>query len=347
MEKNVEYQQQDLSLETIVSNVMQIPAIRVDRSTFLQKTFQSDNVDIQHILDVGPVQAGIPREKLKAIANRCILNLTSVSSLASFVAGLPGGLVMTLTVPTDVMQYFGCTLYLAQELAYLYGEDDLFRDSCPYPCSDNDQVQNWLILYCGVMFGVTGATEGIRLLSAQISRVALKKLPQQALMKSVWYPIIKQIGKVVGIKVTKNTVAKGVSKIIPVIGGIVSGGLNFASMMPMAKRLQTALDSAHFGYTEETMQADFNVISHLNDIEPAEKVSIKSKLSSGIKNVGDNISGVFSKHKSSTETQSLSSPQASKDELFDTIKRLAELKELGAITQEEFDAKKAELLSRL
>ena len=345
MEKNVECQQQDLSLETIVTNVLKIPAIRVDRSTFLQKTFQSENINIQHILDVGPVQAGISREELKSIANKCILNRTSISSLASFATGLPGGLFMSVSIPADVVQYFGNALYLAQQLAYLYGEEDLFNHT--EPNASDESVQNWFILYCGVMFGVAGATEGVRVLSSQIAKVTLKKLPQQALTKTIWYPIIKQIGKVVGVKVTKSTVAKGVSKVIPVIGGIVSGGLNFASMMPMAKRLQTALDSAHFGYTEEAMQADFNVISHLNDIEPAEKLSIKSKLSSGIKNVGVNISGVFSKHKATAETESLSIPQVSKDKLFDTIKRLAELKELGAITQEEFDMKKAELLSRL
>ena len=38
--------------------------------------------------------------------------------------------------------------------------------------------------------------------------------------------MIKQIGKALSIKVTKATVAQGISKAIPVIGGVISGGLN-------------------------------------------------------------------------------------------------------------------------
>lgn len=34
----------------------------------------------------------------------------------------------------------------------------------------------------------------------------------------------------IGVKVTKDSFAKGVSKVIPVVGGVVSGGLTFASI---------------------------------------------------------------------------------------------------------------------
>ena len=55
----------------------------------------------------------------------------------------------------------------------------------------------------------------------------------------------------------------------------------------------------------------------------------------------DNISGFFNKKKvdvkSSVETEVV----------FETIKKLSVLKGTGMITQEEFDAKKADLLKRL
>ena len=38
---------------------------------------------------------------------------------------------------------------------------------------------------------------------------------------------------------------------------------------------------------------------------------------------------------------------SSKDEVFDAVKKLKELHDMGAITEAEFSAKKAELLSRL
>ena len=50
--------------------------------------------------------------------------------------------------------------------------------------------------------------------------------------------------------ITKTSLAKGVTKVIPVIGGLVSGGITFASLKPMAARLQEALDKAHFSYSD-------------------------------------------------------------------------------------------------
>ena len=95
------------------------------------------------------------------------------------------------------------------------------------------------------MFGVSGAVSGVRVLTTQLAKTTAKKLPQKALTKTFWYPIVKQIGKALGVRVTKSTVASGVSKIVPIIGGVVSGSLNFASMLPMANRLQGTLDKGN------------------------------------------------------------------------------------------------------
>ena len=209
-------------------------------------------------------------------------------------------------------------------------------------------VKNQLLLYCGVMFGVSGAVSGVRILSTQIAKTTLKKLPQKALTKTFWYPIVKQIGKAIGVKVTKSTVAKGVSKAIPVIGGVISGGLNFASMMPMANRLQVALDSASFGYTEEDLANDIIEIESITledseiDNPPVESSSedVKAKIVEGSKKTLNSISGFFGKKKPSATVQK-------GEDVFETINKLSELKDRGILTQEEFDAKKAELLSRL
>ena len=85
--------------------------------------------------------------------------------------------------------------------------------------------------------------------------------------------MVKQIGKVLGIKVTKSTVAKGVSQAIPLIGGVISGGMNFASMMPMANRLQSAFESANFNYTEEEFENDIYIIENVdvNEVTEEEK----------------------------------------------------------------------------
>lgn len=338
----------DVSLETIITGAIQIPGVKVDRIKFLKTAFLNDNVDINAIIEQGPVEANISRETLSRIASKLILDRTSKSSLMSFAAGIPGGFAMAATIPADVMQFFGISLRLAQELSYLYGASDLWESGEV----DDDKVRNQLILYCGVMFGASGAAAGVRVLSTQIAKTTLKKLPQKALTKTFWYPLVKQIGKAIGVKVTKSTVAQGISKAIPIVGGVISGSLNFASMLPMARRLQTTLDEACFGYTEENLQEDLNRIENFEaaaseEVTPDQNnlQNIKSKMSTGVKNAGDKFSKLFSKSKDSHKTESV--PEEPSEDIFATIEKLAKLKEMGAITQEEFDAKKAELLTRI
>lgn len=63
------------------------------------------------------------------------------------------------------------SLRLAQELSYLYGAEDLWNGNE----LDDSKVKTNLIMYCGVMFGASGAVTGVRVLSTQIAKTALKK----------------------------------------------------------------------------------------------------------------------------------------------------------------------------
>lgn len=249
-----------ITLETIITNAVKIPGVKVNRSKFLADVFANENIDLQTIIDMGPVSAGVSQECIEKAAAKLIFVRTSQSSAASFIAGIPGGFALAATIPADVAQFFGIALRLAQELSYLYGASDLWTENQ----LDNERVRNQLILYCGVMFGVSGAVSGVRVLSAQIAKTTLKKLPQKALTKTFWYPIIKQIGKAIGVKVTKTTVAQGISKAVPIVGGVISGGLNYASMIPMANRLNNALDKACFNYSEEEMAEDIETIENID-----------------------------------------------------------------------------------
>lgn len=78
-------------------------------------------------------------------------------------------------------------------------------------------------------------------MSKAFAEQVVKRLPQQALTKTVYYPIIKQVAKWIGINLTKGSFAKGVGKAIPILGGVISGALTYASFRPSAKRLQKKL----------------------------------------------------------------------------------------------------------
>ena len=342
---------QEVALEAIITNAVKLPLVKVNRDAFLAEMFSAGDIPMPEILEKGPVGVGIPREELSAMAQKLILKRTSQSSLASFAAGIPSGLAMAATIPADVLQFFGMALRLAQELSYLYGAQDLWQNGQV----DDERVKSQLIMYCGVMFGVSGAVSGVRVLSTQIAKTTLKKLPQKALTKTFWYPIIKQIGKAIGIKVTKTTFAQGVSKAIPIVGGVISGSLNFASMMPMANRLQIALDQANFAYTDEQLNADIEVIENISDQEEkAENAGksnldeVKEKVSSGFKAAGAGISGLFARKKESAPQKAVE-PKASApaDDVMSSIEKLFELKQRGILTEEEFEKKKADLLARI
>lgn len=329
----------ELVLEDVIATSVQIPGVKVNRNGFLSEQFASSQIDMQKILDLGPIEAGISQEEITNAANKLIIKRTSQSSIASFVTGIPGGLAMAATIPADVMQFFGMALRLAQELSYLYGGEDLWTDGK----IDDEKVKSQLIMYCGVMFGVSGAVSGVRVLTTQIAKTTIKKLPQKALTKTFWYPILKQIGKAVGLKVTKSGLAKGLSKAVPLVGGVISGGLNFASMLPMANRLNEALNKAAFDYSEQDLLADIETIENISEEEDvgtdAENaaVDIKEKMSSEIKAVKSSASRFASKISKKVAS-------AKKEDPVEAVKKYKELLDIGAITQEEYDLKKKELL---
>ena len=324
----------DLVLEEIITTAVQVPGVKVDRSKFLAENFSSNVEILENIINNGPIDAGISRAEINAVADKLILKRTSESSIASFVAGIPGGLAMAATIPADILQFFGMALRLAQELSYLYGAEDLWQNGQV----DNEKVKNQLILYCGVMFGVSGAVSGVRVLSTQVAKTALKKIPQKALTKTFWYPIIKKICSFVGYTLTKKTLASGVSKAIPIVGGVISGTLNFASMMPMAKRLNSTLDDAVFDYSDEELEKDIETLdTETGEVTEAEKKDFKESFMDGFNKTKEGFSDFVQKFGNNKKVN--------KTDPYEEIKKLKELLDMGIITEEEFNQKKKTLLN--
>lgn len=226
--------------EVLMTNAVKLPGVKVDRKEFLAQNFSKyvPANQLAEVVEKGPLEANVPLSIIKKVAKRNIANQTMKSSSASFAAGLPGGIGLAATIPADTAQFFGFALRLAQEIGYLYGYDDFWEDGE----LDVERVNGELILFLGVMFGVGGATATIKALSAQLSKEALKKIPNKALMKTVYYPIVKKMSAMIGVKMTKDTFAKGISKMIPLAGGVISGGITYSSMTKMGNRLMNTLE---------------------------------------------------------------------------------------------------------
>ena len=176
--------EEEFNLEKILSTVMAVPNVRVDRNKFLAETFSNNPEAISQIIEEGPIEFGIPKEELRKLSKNVILGETSKTALLSFLAGIPSGLALFATIPADVIQFYGVTLRLAQKLAYLYGTKDLWEDGK----LDDENVKNSFIIYCGVMFGAAGAENVVRVLSSNFAKIALKKIPQRAYRDCIRHP---------------------------------------------------------------------------------------------------------------------------------------------------------------
>lgn len=298
-------------LITIIENAVQLPGVKVNRDAFLVSVFDKKTPEIKDlILRYGPVEAGITREELKRKATALVQDRTLKSTGMSFAAGLPGGLAMAATIPADTLQFFGVALRLSQEIAYLYGEDDLWSDGN----LDQEKVTNTLIVYYGVMLGASGASATLRVLASALGKQALKKIPQMALTKTFYYPIIKSVVRFFGGKMTKDTFGKLVSKAIPVIGGVVSGGITYISLKPMGMRLVNTLDEAKFDYTKEELDRDLKEIEA--EVQKQEKTEVVTK-------------------------------QVTQKSIAEEIKKNKELLDQGIITEEEFETIKKKLIDNM
>ena len=104
-----------------------------------------------------------------------------------------------------------------------------------------EEAKNVMTLFAGAMMGVGIANEAIQELVKNLSKEIVKRLPKYALTKTVIYPIVKQVAKWIGIKLTKDSFAKGLGKVIPILGGVISGGLTYVTFKPGAKKLKKTL----------------------------------------------------------------------------------------------------------
>jgi len=224
------------TLQTIGA-VSQLPIVRVDREAWLKKHF-GDSPHLDVILEQGP-QAVYSVESLRRKANSIIKNSATKTSALSFASGLPGNpVVMVAAGGADVAQYFGFAINLAQQIAYLFGEDELF-DGGGAKLSEAAQVR--IIAYLGAMFGAAGAAALVSQTSKTAGQTIGKKVASQALTKTAWYPLVKKVGALIGKQVTKKTVEKTITKAVPVVGGVVSGGLTYVTFRPMGHRLADTL----------------------------------------------------------------------------------------------------------
>lgn len=219
----------------VLAASLSVPGIKVDRTDFLTKELSvyCPNLTTERIENSRPFQL-VNTAIIDKIAKSCINNHTRLVTTSSVVAGIPGGFAMLATIPADMAQFYGHVLALSQKLAYLYGYPNLFDEKGEL----SEEAKDILTMFVGLMFGVNAANKVINQVAQALAKESAKRIPRMALTKTVWYPVLKQIGKWLGIKITRDSVGKSAGKIIPILGGLFSGTLTYATFKPGAKKLQ-------------------------------------------------------------------------------------------------------------
>ena len=95
-----------------------------------------------------------------------------------------------------------------------------------------------------------------------------KKIMSTALTKGTLYPIVKNIAKWFGVKMTKKMLVGVVQKTVPVIGGVVGGGITFVTFKPCCDKLKKSLQNTSLSNPNYVPSKDDIIV--INDIDDEE-----------------------------------------------------------------------------
>lgn len=233
----------EIDIEDVIIMGLKVPGIRIDRASFLQKELQTKFPQevIDDAISHNPLHAKIPLEVIDKIADEVIKYERACVSGISTALGMPGGVAMAATIPADIAQYYGYMLRATQKLMYLYG----------FPAIDveekgqtfDSETMNILIICMGVMYGAAGANNALKAMAKALAAGVEKQLLRKALTKGTIYPIVKSVAKWFSVKMTKEIFAGFFKKAIPVVGGVIGGGITFISFKPCCDKLKASLQN--------------------------------------------------------------------------------------------------------
>lgn len=224
-----------------LKKVVRVPGVRINRDDFLRQELRERGMHeevIRRAIATNPAFAGIPLAELDRLAEQVISYETNKSAAISFAAGIPGGFAMLGTIPADLTQYYVHAFRIVQKLAYLYG----WRELLGAKEEVDDETIGIIAIFFGVMLDVEEAAMSLSsFASSTVMDTVKKQVTKQFLMKTSWYRAVKKTLQYIGLNLTKKAFTQGFSKVLPVIGGVVSSGLTFMSLQSQSFRLKNHL----------------------------------------------------------------------------------------------------------
>lgn len=219
-----------------VDALIKLPIVHVDRKSFLKSQLKGSK-ELSGILKDGP-QTYYSADELREMADKLIKENVSKATTGSIAAVLPNNpLFMMGTGTFDVMQYFSLALRMAQQMAYLFGEDELFTEGTHL----NEAERMRLFGLLGAMLGVSGAASLIYVGSQKMAGPIGTKIAGKAAVETLRHPMLKKIGIMVGHRISHQTLGQTITKSVPLVGGVTSGVITYTTFKPMGARLADLL----------------------------------------------------------------------------------------------------------
>jgi len=228
---------------SVLRTALALPGVKVDRKAFLRRALSKHVTEkvLQSAIDTSPATAGVSKNTIRRIATARIKWHRAGASTLSFASGLPGGWWIAGTVPADLTQFFWHSLVMLQKLSYLYGWPELFSEDSELELDDKTLLI--LTVFIGVMLGAESAAKVLGDIAERATAQVLKRLPRETLTKLGLNRLAREVGKSIGIKLTEDSFARYLSRIVPILGGIISGTVTWISFSLMTSRLAAHLES--------------------------------------------------------------------------------------------------------
>ena len=248
-------------LRRLIEGLLQQSASAV-RADAMRSLMASEAVDVTL---PGRAQQMGTRHLINRIADEVIQYERVCVSGISAALGMPGGVAMAATIPADIAQYYGYMLRATQKLMYLYGFPQI-------DVEENGQVfdsetMNLLILCMGVMYGVVGANNALKAVAKALGTGVEKQLLRRALTKGTIYPIVKSVSKWFGVRMTKQIFAGFFKKAIPVVGGVLGGGITYLSFKPCCDKLKASLQNTILSNPDyQNSEAEDAILAEFADV---------------------------------------------------------------------------------
>lgn len=222
--------------DEVVAQAVRLPGSSVNRASFLAEVIGPKRAPtiVQASIQTTPAKAGLSPREIEKLAKKSLGKDGRRTTVISFAAGIPGGVAGAVTIPADLVQFYGYLIRAIQKLTYLYG----WRDLVHVQDIDEDvATAAALIIFLGVMSGVEQANAALARLARLRASGAGDNALRTALAARSMQHEVDQISAELTKRMARRLTGQVAGKAIPLVGGIVSGVITGSGFDEMAKRL--------------------------------------------------------------------------------------------------------------